>query len=189
MMHTISLISALTASRIASLQKGAGTKIFNCNDKQKTPDQDTICSLLGKSYSCSAPTTTTKKATTTTIANKVCPTFQELLEDNMPKLSEDYYTNQALWDEELLDEHLSKDHPELSPNYVPPPPKITEKPREISLIISKDTPTSTTSSLNTMVPTSTTSSLNKMVPTSTLRSTNTINTTNTTISPTSTTNN
>ena len=26
-MHTISLISALTASRIASLQKGAGTKI------------------------------------------------------------------------------------------------------------------------------------------------------------------
>ncbi len=109
--------------------RGSGTKTFNCNDKDKTPDQEKICNLLQKDYNCmpELPTTTPPPTTTT---QKTCPTFQQLLDINMPKKKENYFTNKFLLDEQMLQDHLLKDHKELNPNTIitystPPPPTTT----------------------------------------------------------------
>ncbi len=101
--------------------KGTDVKQFSCNDKNKSEDTQTICNLLAEDYNCSNKklTTTTKKPEITT-TKSVCPTFQQLLDINMPRKKENYFTNKFLFNDDILSDHLEKDHPELTPDYVPP---------------------------------------------------------------------
>lgn len=112
--------------------KGTGVRQFNCNDKEKSPEQDKICNLLGSNYNCASSKPTTTLPPTTTKA--VCPTFQQLLDVNMPRKKEDYFTNKFVFNDEVLNSHLEKDHPELLPDYVPPT-TTTKKNKNLDSVI------------------------------------------------------
>ena len=128
--------------RIQPSLLGDSSRVFNCNDKDQSADQKRICNLLRGDYNCTAdlPTTTTTPIPTTT-TQKTCPSFQELLDINLPKQKENNFTNKLIFNEEALTDHLLKDHKELSSDYNDTIIMDTNKTKPVTTTTTTNSPT------------------------------------------------